>query len=257
MSKGQYECSVWTDERNEWLIDNTKGLPPKEAYAKLKETFPEWEVSFYAMSNQRSRLKCTQFSRDSHSTKERPLYSEQKKKGYLRIKVAQPNVWWPKQKWVYVETHPWCINEIRETDCFYFLDGDNTNFNPDNIELVHRCEQPLFHYYGGCVPGKPEETRIHILQARLRLKQFDVMETYGGISHTKSGRVDIKKRNERARLIHGYRYKNDPEYREHYNQRAKEYRNSWSPEKRKKVAEVKRRWYERNKRKLKNENESL
>lgn len=156
---------IWTAELNEWL-KSTKGMGVQEAYDLFLATFPEiTDVTRTAFCNQRSRMKaagvCTN---PNFSRKPRPLYSEHIKKGYVRIKIAQPNVWVSKAKWVYMETHPW--EDFSERSNYIFLDGDSRNFSPDNIERVPLRLMGIFNKLGGTEKGSPEISRLRLVQAK-------------------------------------------------------------------------------------------
>ena len=197
---------VWTKELNEWLL-TTKGMKTGDAYALFLATFPEiTDVTRGAFCSQRSRMgaagKCTN---PNFSRKPRPLWSEQVKKGYVRIKIAQPNVWVSKAKWVYMETHPW--EDFTERSNYIFLDGDNRNFDPANIERVPLSVMSLLNLMGGCEKGNPKTTRLRVLLAKMKIASFDAGEKLGLVTHcgTRGIRVFIEERNrrqrERSRLI--------------------------------------------------------
>lgn len=216
-TKGKYTCYVWTPELKQWLIDNTKGLKRPEAWELFCKTFPDIQTTFVAFNNQRSRLKCAEYTCKHGSTKMKPLYAEKMKKDYIFVKVALPSTWWSKAKWVWCETHPGEYDSVCETDCFYFLDGDNRNFDPNNIERVHRREQAVFQGCGGVVNGNPEQTKLNILQARLKLAQLDALETVPGqVVKTGGGRLIVSERNEKMREARKRKYYGDPEWRRKY-----------------------------------------
>lgn len=237
----KYVCPVWTEERKQWLIENTKGLGKQEAFDLFKQRFPEYEGTIVAVTNQRSRLKCGKFTCSHGSTKCQPLYSEQRKKGYCRIKVAMPSVWWQKQKWVWVATHPERVDELLETDCFVFLDGNNKNFDWKNIELLHRREQLVFLQMGGVVPDDPELTRLHILQARLKLVQLDALEKIGEVVCTSAGRKTKEKTREDARKRYA-QVKDSEHWKKVNRERAKKYRAQLTDEQKEKRKAYQREW---------------
>ncbi len=186
---------IWDEKTNGFLIAHRE-LEPSAMYELFMKEFPDSGVSYYAIKTQLSRLDLRP-KRPHGSTKARPLYSEQEKKGYLRIKVAQPNVWWPKAKWVYHETHPGTDWEERAN--YIFLDGDNRNFDPDNIERVPLCLMGVFNGLGG-TGATAEETRLHLRLAMLKKAQFDAGEKVGLVAKHGSSRVFYSDQNERARL---------------------------------------------------------
>lgn len=197
---------IW-DERTNGFIIAHKELEFSDQYRLFLETFPDSEVSETAYRNQCSRLG-TRPHREPHSTRVRPLYSEQEKKGYVRIKIAMPNVWISKAKWVYQETHPWDITE--EDSEYIFVDGNNRNFSPDNIERLPRRLQPEFIRQGGTCSDSPELTRLRIQNARLKFACFDAGEKLGLVRDNGGGRVFVEdfkiKQRERQR-----KYRADPE----------------------------------------------
>ena len=210
---------VWTDEINEWL-KSTKGMKTSEAYALFLETYPDiTDVTRCAFCNQRSRMRAAGKPTHNLSRKPRPLYSEQQQKGYIRIKIAQPSVWVSKAKWVYMETHPW--EDFTERSNYVFLDGNNRNFDPANIERVPiRC-MGVFNLMGGCEYGKPEITRLRILQTKLKVAMLDRGEKIGIVANYSGNRM----------------------FKEEINRKARE--RNYAPERRKKRAEATRLYYER------------
>ena len=245
---------IWTKELNEWLL-TTKGMKSGDAYALFLATFPEiTDVTRCAFCNQRSRVGAAgECHNPKFSRAPRPLWSEQVKRGYVRIKIAQPNVWVSKAKWVYMETHPW--EDFTERSNYVFLDGDNRNFDPANIERVPLSVMGQFNLMGGCEKGNPDVTHLRILLAKTKIARFDLGEKLGLVTHcgTAERRVFIEERNrrqrERGRLVtldeekrerrnataRAYLAKKrlDPEWVEKY----REYRRNWA---RKKRAEAKK-----------------
>ena len=169
---------IWDDEKCRWLVSH-KDVDRRTAYKMFLENFPDAaDVSFIAFCNQRSRLgACPRSNGWKGSRKPRPLYSEQIKKGYVRIKIAQPNVWVSKAKWVYMETHPW--EDFTERSNYIFLDGDNRNFDPANIERVPLSLMGIFNGLGGCVPGDPDATRLRLAVAKVKVASLDAGEKMG------------------------------------------------------------------------------
>lgn len=170
---------VWTSEINQWLIDH-KGIIKKELFKMFLETFPEcYDVTYVAFKNQCSRIgaSCTPSNCWRGSREPRPLYSEQIKKGYVRIKIAQPNVWISKAKWIYQETHPYedCTGRAN----YVFLDGNNRNFDPKNIERLTLSEMAHYNRLGGCCYGQPEITKLRVILAKQRHALFEAGEKLG------------------------------------------------------------------------------
>lgn len=182
---------MWTEEKNEWLFKHgSEGH--KELYRLFCEAFPEAETTMVGVVNQRSRIgACANKPKHPNvsSRKARPLYSEQVKKGYIRIKVAQPSVWMMKSKWVWLETHPWLYKEVNDDNSFIFLDGNNRNFNPNNIEKVTRGELRLLNLHNGIVKNDPDMTKFNLAKVRLSIAILDTGEKQGMTVNYGSGRI--------------------------------------------------------------------
>lgn len=238
---------IWDDETNGFLVA-CRDLSREDCYRVFMAKFPDSKVTFCALCNQLSRLHLRPHMKHG-STRHRPLYSEQVKKGYVRIKVAEPNVWMQKNKWVYMETHPW--EDFTERSNYVFLDGDNRNFSPDNIERVPLKVMGVFNLMGGCKKGNPEITKLRILQAKLKLAMLDVGDKLGLVVHVNGGRTRlfIDERNRRAR-----EFNSSPERRKVLAKRAREYRERLKRDNPEKYAEMRlkekayrKQWYERKK----------
>ena len=195
---GEYKNQKWTDEYIAYLFELTNVKLKKDRVKMFKEKFPESDFTENAIASKMSEVGAS--SKRNYSWNNRPLYSERVKKGYVQIKVAMPNVWWQKQKWVYLETHPWEVTTINETDVFIFLDGDNRNFAPNNIERLERKLQPAFIHCGGVVKGNATLSRINLARAKLTVSMLDVGEKIGICGRTGSnGRYFKERMNELAR----------------------------------------------------------
>lgn len=237
----------WDKEKNDFIILN-KNLSHGEMYQLLIERYPGTDITLQAMKNQRSRLKACKTTRNSYSTKTKPLYSEQIKKGYYRIKIAQPNEWISKAKWVYMATHPEeafeCYND-KYNHQYIFLDGDNTNFSPENIYKLPKRIAPLISHSTDGWSNDPEVNIIKIRQAELKMAALDIAERFGLCVKGSKGRLLKSTARERRRLyaathtenkekrrqrskIYYERMKNNPEWKA----KRKEYQKEWQRKKR-------------------------
>lgn len=212
---------IWDNEKDRWLMEH-KEMNRKEAYKLFLKSFSDVsDITDRAFYNERSRIGAVAVHNTRRSTRAKPLYSEQTKKGYVKIKVAQPNVWKTKSRWVYEETHPW--EDFSERSNYIFLDGNNRNFNPNNIERVPLKLMGIFNRLGGCAKGNPEVTRLRILQAKLKAAQFDAGEKLGDVVRYGHGRVFRSKKAELSRkryaiLAHTQKFK---EHRREYFRKMK------------------------------------
>lgn len=237
---------VWTEEINAWL-KTTKGMTPREAYALFLKTYPNiTDVTRIAFCNQRSRMGAAGPSYNPKKARKiRPLYSEQIKKGYVRIKIAQPNVWVSKAKWVYMETHPEEYEICSTTKANYiFLDGNTRNFHPDNIARVPLNIISVFNSLGGTVDEKPELTQLRLTQAILKSKTLDIMEKCGKVNKYATYRSDKQKAHERY-----LEAKARPGFKEYQREVARKYIQRLKVERPEKYAEILKRNRERRRKK--------
>lgn len=247
---------VWNDDTNGFLLKNKDMVFNHKAfYEAFMKEFPASRVTYCAFKNQCSRLGVVSRKNPHGACKCRPLYSEQVKKGYVRIKIAQPNVWISKAKWVYMETHPW--EDCSEPSEYIFLDGNTRNFHPDNIERVLKCLQTIFYQFGGKA-DMPEVTRFRITQAKLKKALLDKGEQIGLVCRSGNTRTFIEDRNARQRERMNRLLKDD-NYREKFNQQRREYKQrikESDPERYQKLLERNReagKRYQKRKRRMKNE----
>lgn len=169
----------------EWLkfIEGTRGMNREVAYQKFIEQFGE-VITPTAFHNQRSRSGASP-SRPHGSNRKRPLYSESNAKKYTIIKVAEPDVWISKARWIYEETHP---GELTEPgDEFHFANGNKNDYSPENIIKVQQKERTIFIQLGGA-DQDPDVTKTRLLQAKLKVAQLDLGERIGLVQRTSGGR---------------------------------------------------------------------
>lgn len=169
----------------EWIsfIESTKGMDRNEALNSFIEEFGE-VVTPTAFFNQRSRSGAAPH-RPHGSNNRKALYAESISKKYTMIKVAEPDVWISKARWVYEETHP---GELTEPgDEFHFADSNKENYSPANIIKVKQKERTIFLFLGGA-DSDPEVTKYRLLQARLKVAQLDLGEKIGIVKNYGSGR---------------------------------------------------------------------
>jgi len=237
---------IWDDAKRAWLEAN-KGVPRKLRYEFFLLEFPDAaDVTFVAFCNEASRIGATMVKNPHRSTLARPVGSEQVKKGYVRIKVAQPNVWMSKAKWVYMNAHP--DEDLSERSNYVFLDGNNRNFDPENIRRVPLRAMGVFNSMGGRVEGDPEATAARVAMALLKQAELDAGERLELVVKMGAGRrfredvnactrklskavtADPERRAKRAEKARQYLAEKrlDPEWME----RKRKYAREWAKKKR-------------------------
>lgn len=124
----------------------------------------------------------------------RPVGSFQIKKGYLRIKVAEPNQWMQYQRYVWEQHHP---GQSAEGKTVIFMDGNTRNFDPTNLECVERGELSVMAELGCTSDRSREEREIYLLRARLVCAKTKLLGTKEAMR--RHGKMNYERR------------KNDPE----------------------------------------------
>lgn len=151
----------------------------------------------------------------------RPVGSFQEKKGYLRIKVAEPNQWMQYQRYVWEQAHP---GESAEGKFVIFLDGNNRNFSLDNLTVVTRGELAVMAEMGNRKDMTPQERWTLILRARLKIQNAKLLGSkkatqlsrhlyYERVKASPQYELIRKRSTEAAR-----KRREDPAYREHINE---------------------------------------
>lgn len=126
----------------------------------------------------------------------RPVGSFQEKKGYIRIKVAEPNKWMQYQRYVWEQNHP---GQSAEGKTVIFMDGNIRNFDPSNLECVERAELSVMAELGCTAACNKEERELYLLRARLLLAKSTIL-----------GAKEAAKRHNKMNYE---RRKNDPEFK--------------------------------------------
>lgn len=236
---------IWDKPKHDFLMSHRE-LKIKECYQLFLQTFPDaQDVTETAFRNERSRIGAiSDFYKNSTKNhgprKPKPLLSEQVKKGYIRVKVEQPNKWMFKHHYVWWQNTGHKPEPKKET--VIFLDGNNRNFDFHNLFLMPRDCIAIFNNNKlklGIVPGNPEATRINATNAILIHKTFNLGRKIGLVSQA-SGRFkeDInaytkaryKNQTEEIKEQRKKWYeklKNDPVKYEKYKQKRKIYYQNW------------------------------
>lgn len=95
------------------------------------------------------------------------------KNGRIEIKVAEPNKWISKQNYIYQTK----FGAIPKGHKIIFADGNNENFNYNNLILVSNKQQIVMNSKG-LIKNDPELTKIGISIADLILKTNEVIREW-------------------------------------------------------------------------------
>jgi hypothetical protein len=138
----------WTAEIKEWLDAHTPLPKGKAKTDLLNELNAKFHTNF--TKNAFTSFLCSQkislgikpwqagVRRGIANYNHREIGTEREKKGYIQIKTAEPDVWRMKHVVIWEQTHNDTVAPYTET--VIFLDGNNRNFNPDNLYKLTRGE---------------------------------------------------------------------------------------------------------------------
>ena len=128
---------------------------------KFKKGFIPWNKGM------KTGLKPTNgFKKGNRPWHTRELYSERlDKDGYTIIKIAEPNKWVRKHRWIYEQK----FGAIPENCVILFADGDKTNLNTDNLICVTRNELKVLNKCR-LISSVPELTKTGLNIAKIRIK---------------------------------------------------------------------------------------
>ena len=177
----------WTEEISEWI----RALCPlrEHGYRSRQELLDDLNKAFgtsfrmpaFVTHCYESGIQLGLASSDSGIARgekhwrHRPVGSLQIKKEYVRIKVAEPNHWMQYQRYVWEQAHP---GESAEGMTVIFLDGNNRNFDPSNLERVTRAELGVMAELGHTADMTREEREAVLLRARIAIAGVKLVGGY-------------------------------------------------------------------------------
>ena len=113
------------------------------------------------------KVKGTMFKKGNIPKNHREVGSERVNvDGYVEIKVAEPNKWVLKQRWLYEQHHN---VKLTKSDVIIFLDGNRLNLNIDNLFLISRAALARFNQ-DKLYSDNSEMTKAAALMAELKTK---------------------------------------------------------------------------------------
>lgn len=166
----------WTDEITEFVKSvcplrehgiNSRRELAEEINRKFNREFTDKAVCSHCYDNGIQLGLCysnSNIPRGEKHWRHRPVGSFQMKKGYIRIKVAEPNKWMQYQRYVWEQNHP---GQSAEGKTVIFMDGNTRNFDPSNLECVERGELSVMAELGCTAESSREERELYLLRARL------------------------------------------------------------------------------------------
>lgn len=143
---------------------------------------------------------------------QRPLFSEQIKKGMVRVKVAEPNVWKQKQVYVYEKAHN-C--KVLKGNVVVFLNCNTRDFSPENLYMLTRGELGVINRHFNGFSTNRDISMSYILQAKIKLARHKKAKEIGDLNSSNNIKSDAKAIYEKN--------KRNPEWREKRNSYQKKY----------------------------------
>ncbi len=166
----------WSDEITEFVKSvcplrehgiNSRRELAEEINKRFDRDFTEGALCSHCYDNGIQLGLCysnSEVVRGEKHWRHRPVGSFQDKKGYIRIKVAEPNKWMQYQRYVWEQNHP---GQSAEGKTVIFMDGNIRNFDPSNLECVERGELSVMAALGCTAESSREERELYLLRARL------------------------------------------------------------------------------------------
>lgn len=127
---------IFFDVHEKWLRENAAGIRNE----KLTELFNK-HFNMNVTVGQIKKFKNFHHISSGLKSCNRPVGSERKNKGYTLIKIAEPNVWIEKHRYVY-ESMYGCIPTGYKV---LFADGNKRNFDINNLILVSDNEMLIMN----------------------------------------------------------------------------------------------------------------
>lgn len=127
----------WNQEYDNFIFENYKTMDIAELTKEFNRRFKK-DVSYSAIKHRKQRLGLyTQshkgFKQGYTPYNKKPIGSERTHYGNVLVKVAEPNTWVAKSRLMYEKYHN---TKIPKGYSVIFLDGNNFNFEKDNLIMV-------------------------------------------------------------------------------------------------------------------------
>lgn len=160
----------YTDKQIEFLRKTAKiqGMTAKKITELFNKEFNEKRtvpsISYIrseygiALNNPRSIIAVGTNKRGS-----KPIGTERVRKGYVEIKVEQPNVWNQKHRHIWEQHHK---KKLGHNEIVIFLDKNNRNFDIENLAMISRDLMGIMNM-NDWVSENPQHTKVGINLAKL------------------------------------------------------------------------------------------
>ena len=167
----------WTKEIDHWIKER---CPIREhGYTQIQHIVDDLNATFhtdfginafktncYSKGVKIGAYNSANYHRGETHHRHNPIGSLQVKRGYVQIKIGEPNKWMQYQRYVWEQHHP---GESAKGMVVLFMDGNSRNFDPSNLERVSRGELTVMASLGHTAAMSREEREICLLRARVAL----------------------------------------------------------------------------------------
>lgn len=172
----------WTKEIDHWIKER---CPIREhGYTQIQHIVDDLNATFhtdfginafktncYSKGFKIGACNSANYHRGETHHRHNPIGSLQVKKGYVQIKIAEPNQWMQYQRYVWEQHHP---GESAKGMVVIFMDGNSRNFEPSNLELISRGELTVMARMGHTAAMSREEREICLLRARVAIAKVNL-----------------------------------------------------------------------------------
>lgn len=149
---------IFNNEHQKFIYNNALGARNEELTRMLNEKFR----SKFTVGQVKKFKNAHHISSGLKSCNV-PIGSERISKGYILVKISEPNVWKEKHRVVFENVH----GEIPKGYKIIFLDGDKSNCNIENLRLIKDCEMAYLNKMGYTGINK-EFTEVAVNLAKLK-----------------------------------------------------------------------------------------
>lgn len=122
---------IFNQEHENWIRENAEGIRNE----KLTEMFNK-RFNMSVTVGQIKKFKNFHHISSGFKSCNLPVGSERESKGYIMVKVSEPNVWIEKHRHIYESMY----GNIPTGYKVIFADKNTRNFEPDNLILVSDAE---------------------------------------------------------------------------------------------------------------------
>ena len=148
---------IFYDEHEKWIKENAEGVRNE----KLTEMFNK-HFNMNLTVGQIKKFKNFHHISSGLKSCNLPVGSERESKGYILVKIAEPNVWIEKHRLIYESMY----GNIPTGCKVIFADKNKRNFNPNNLVLVSDSEALIMNTQK-LIYEETELTRSGVLIAKI------------------------------------------------------------------------------------------